>query len=285
MDKAYYVLSGIQLDFDSFDLGHGASLSRTYVHLMAHPMLAFTHPERGKPSPGPWRQVAAKRNTVSVDLFAELAVSPDDSDPKVHHSWASWIALLLRFMTNTVVTITLSSSGNTKDLEEGKASARLLEPIPQLTEGATISVELAQWIKQNWYASFPLSHDDGLTFAVSSLYHSHRSPKSLGMVSVWAALERLFSAHTAELKYRVCTNIAAFIEPPGENRYKLFKTLCKLYDDRSSAAHGSPMKDPNAYEESAALAYAAILRIIELNKIPGKDFLERELLAPSTEEP
>lgn len=37
----FYLLSGVQLDFDFFDLGHGVSLSRTYVHLMGHPILAF----------------------------------------------------------------------------------------------------------------------------------------------------------------------------------------------------------------------------------------------------
>lgn len=41
------------------------------------------------------------------------------------------------------------------------------------------------------------------------------------------------------------------------------------------------MKNPNAYEESVAIASRALLRIIEINSVPDKDDLERELLAPA----
>ena len=76
VDKAYhfYLLSGVELDFDSFDLGQGVSLSRTYVHLMGHPVLAFAPAKEGKPSPAPWRTVVVHEEGVAVDLLAELAV-------------------------------------------------------------------------------------------------------------------------------------------------------------------------------------------------------------------
>lgn len=218
MDDAYhfYLLSGVRLDFDSFDLGHGVSLSRTYVHLMGHPILAFAPARKGKPSPDPWRQVDAKEEAVSVDLLAELAVphSNDPSDPTLHADWASWIALLLRFLTENVVTITLVSSVNSHGLREGKAEAILSERIPAVSTWSSVTVEMANWLKQNWYSSFDLNYNDAVLYAVASLYHSHRSSKALGMVSVWAGLERIFSTKDAELKYRVCTNISAFLEPP-----------------------------------------------------------------------
>jgi hypothetical protein len=107
----------------------------------------------------------------------------------------------------------------------------------------------------------------------------------MGVVTIWGALERIFSTNAAELKYRVCTNIAAFLEPPGAARYLLFKQLTKLYDDRSLAAHGQAMKNPQAYAGSSHFASRAILRMIELNRVPTKDDLEQELLAPSLPEP
>jgi len=282
-DYHFYLLSGVQLDFESFDLGHGVSLSRTYVHLMGHPILAFAPAKEGKPSPAPWRQVVANDKAVAVDLLAELAVpeSNDPSDPTLHIDWASWIVLLLRFLTENVVTITLVSPVDARGLRDGKAEATLSERIPAVSARSSVSLIMANWLKQNWYSSFDLSHNDAILYAVASLYHSHRSSKDLGIVSVWAGLERIFSTKDAELKYRVCTNIAAFLEPPGESRYLLFKKLSKLYDDRSKAAHGSPTKKPNAYEESVRLASRALLRIIETNSVPNKDDLERELLAPA----
>jgi hypothetical protein len=231
----FYLLSGLQLDFGSFDLGQGVSLSRTYLHLMGHPILAFAPAEKEKPSPAPWRAVDARDKAVAVNLLAELAVphSNDPSDPTLHIDWASWIALLLRFLTGNVVTITLVSPVNTQELRDGTAEATLSEPIPAVSAVSSISHEMANWLKQNWYSSFNLSQNDAVLYAVASIYHSHRSSKALGIVSVWAGLERIFSTKDAELKYRVCTNIAAFLEPPGESRYLLFKQLSKLYDDRS----------------------------------------------------
>jgi hypothetical protein len=245
-------------------------------------MLAFAPAKEGKPSPIPWRAVAANSEAVAVDLLAELAVpgSSDPSDPTLHIDWASWIALLLRFLTQGIVTITLVSPVDSQGLREGKAEATLSERIPVVSERSIISAAMADWLKQNWYQSFDLSYNDAILYAVSSLYHSHRASKDLGMVSVWAGLERIFSTKDAELKYRVCTNLASFLEPPGESRYMLFRHLNKLYDDRSKAAHGSPMKNPRAYEESVSIASRALLRIIEANSVPGKDDLERELLAP-----
>ncbi len=277
----YYMLSGIQLEFDSFDLGHGATLSRTYVHLMSHPILAFDPAPKGKHHPGPWQPVEASPDTTSIDLYAQLSVPYLPDDKKAHHNQASWIALLLRFATDITVTITLSSSVDFQKLRAGEIRARLLEPIRRPHDGTTVGRETAEWLRDNWHSSLHLSDNGALMFALGAIYHSHRSSEELGLVSVWAALERLFSSNAAELKYRVCTNIAAFLEPPGEERYEMFKYLTKLYDARSAAAHGSPVKRDAAYMDSATVASRAILRIIELGRVPTKEDLEKELLSPS----
>jgi hypothetical protein len=277
----YYILSGIQLDFDSFDLGYGVKLSRTYVHLMSHPMLAFEPAPRGKHHPGPWEAVEARPGTTSIDLYAQLSVPCLPDDKKAHHDRASWIALLLRFATDITVTITLSSSDEFQKVRAGGVRARLLEPIRRPQEGTTVSLDMAEWIRDNWHRSLHLSRNETLMFALGSIYNSHRSSEELGLVSVWAALERLFSSNAAELKYRVCTKIAAYLEPPGEGRYIMFKYLTKLYDARSAAAHGSPVKRHSAYMDSATVASQAVLRIIELGQVPTTDDLEKELLSPT----
>jgi len=277
----HYLLSGVQLDFDTFDLGNGATLSRTYVHLMAHPILAFTQPEGRGPHPGPWQPVEAGPGMTSVDLYAMLSITHSSQDAKAPHNWASWITLLMRFSTDTAVTITLSSTGDVETLRSGRVRARLLEPIRRLHEGTTISGEAAQWLRDNWHSSLRLSEQEGLMFALGAIYHSHRSTENLGLVSVWAALERLFSSNAAELKFRVCANIAAYLEGPGEARYDLFRYLLKLYDARSAAAHGSEIKRPAAYMDSVSIASQVVLRIIDLGKVPTKDELEKELFWPA----
>jgi hypothetical protein len=279
--KHYYILSGIQLDFNSFDLGHGVTLSSTYLHLMSHPVLAFKRARPGKHHPEPWQPVEASPGTTSIDLYAQLAVPAVAGDKRAHLDHASWIAFLLRFATDTTVTITLSSPADVRKLRAGEARARLMEPVRRLHEGATVARDTAEWVKDNWHSSLHLGQNEALMFALGAIYHSHRSSEELGLVSVWAALERLFSSNAAELKYRVCSNIAAFLEPPGQGRYQTFKYLTQLYDARSAAAHGSPVKRRAAYMDSATIASQAILRIIELGRVPTKEDLEKELLSPS----
>jgi hypothetical protein len=281
----YYGLSGIELDFDSFDLGHGVILSKTYLHVMAHPIIAFAPAPPGEHHPGPWQALNAKPGAVSLDLLAQLSVPEHSGDPKGQYDWVGWITLLLRFSLDCAITLTVSADTSFEDVAAGKAAAKLLEPIRELFEGTTAHEDDAQWIKDNWYSSLPLSGDPALAFAVRSLYHSHRATEELGVVSVWGALERLFSTNAGELKYRVCTNIAAFLEPPGTERYLIFKQLTKLYDDRSAAAHGSPMKSQTAYIDSFHIASRVILRMIELGQVPTKENLEHELLSPSLPEP
>ncbi len=277
----HYLLSGVQLDFDTFDLGSGAVLSRTHVHLTAHPILAFTQPEGRGPHPGPWQPVDAGPGMTSIDLYALLSIVRGSQDAKAAHEWASWITLLTRFSTDTAVTITLSSTGDVETLRNGGVRARLMEPIRRLHEGTTIGTEGAQWLRDNWRSSLHLSEQEGLMFALSAINHSHRSTENLGLVSVWAALERLFSSNAAELKFRVCANIAAYLEGPGEARYSLFKYLLKLYDARSAAAHGSEIKRRGAYMDSVSVASQVVMRIIDLGKVPTKEDLEKELFWPA----
>jgi len=277
----HYFLSGVQLDFDTFDLGNDAVLSRTYLHLMAHPILAFAQPESRGPHPGPWQAVEAAPGTVSMDLHAVLSITSDSQDPKAPHDWANWITLLMRFSTDTAVTITLSSTSDVESLRKGGSQARLLEPFRRLHEGTTIGLESAQWLRDNWQRSLHLSEQEDLMFALGAIYHSHRSAESLGLVSVWAAFERLFSSNASELKFRVCANIAAYLEAPGEERYNLFKYLAKLYDARSAAAHGSEIKRRDAYMDSVTIASQLVIRIIDLGKVPTKEELERELFCPA----
>lgn len=277
----HYFLSGVQLDFDTLDLGNGAVLARTYVHLMAHPILAFTQPVGRGPHPGPWQAVEAAPGTVAMDLHVVLSISSESEDEKLMHNWASWITLLMRFSTDTAVTITLSSARDVETLRKGDAHARLLEPIRRLHEGTTIGPESAEWLRENWHSSLHLSTQDDLMFALGAIYHSHRSAENLALVSVWAALERLFSSNAAELKFRVCANIAAYLEGPGEARHNLFRYLSKLYDARSAAAHGSAIKRPDAYMDSVTVASQVVMQIIDLGRVPTKEELERELFSPS----
>jgi len=120
--------------------------------------------------------------------------------------------------------------------------------------------------------------DDRFSFALVALYHSHRTYlPELRIVTVWAALERLFGDSTVELRFRVSASIAAYLEPPGEGRFNLCRQLMKLYDYRSKAAHGQEIKENSAFESTMEIARRALVKMIEERHVPSTEELRRLL--------
>jgi hypothetical protein len=97
---------------------------------------------------------------------------------------------------------------------------------------------------------------------------------ALALVSLWGALEALFSPSTSELKFRVSALIAAFLEPPGTGRATLQKEIAKLYDKRSAAAHGKPKHQPEDLLATFNLLRRVLIKMISSGKVPSKDDLE-----------
>src|SRR5262249_37758564 len=101
----------------------------------------------------------------------------------------------------------------------------------------------------------------------------------LALVSLWGALETLFFVGKGELRFRISSLIAAFLEEPGEARHKLQKRIAKLYDARSEAAHGarSPSGDTQDLLETYSLMKRVLVKILESNHVPTKEELEGSL--------
>ena len=75
----YAGLSGLELTPDTFDLGEGVTVSRTYAHLMAPFMMAFKEPvEHGQHHPGPWKSLGGG---IAYDIEAEIRVPRDARQP------------------------------------------------------------------------------------------------------------------------------------------------------------------------------------------------------------
>ena len=139
-------------------------------------------------------------------------------------------------------------------------------------------VDLA-WVKRHWIASARLLDDSpefSLAFqaADQSMFARHAP---LALVWMWSALEALFSAGRDELRYRVSTTIASFLEPAGLARMSLQRETAKLYDSRSAAAHGRPDKAADALHRTYALLKRVVVKMIEENHVPTKVELEARL--------
>lgn len=149
---------------------------------------------------------------------------------------------------------------------------------PEGSDVRIVSVVELEWLRENWYETAVLLGREDFSLAVQAIDSSvwNHSP-ALALVAVWGALERLFSPSTSELRFRVSASIAAYLEPPGRERYAAFRKIKGLYDSRSKAAHGSGDRDLKPYAESYEIARRVLLKMIEARHVPNKEELEANL--------
>src|SRR3712207_1227325 len=108
---------------------------------------------------------------------------------------------------------------------------------PLGVSGGRATTSALRWVKERWPVTYKLTSESSeFALAVEAVDAGQFVKNSaLALVSLWGALEALFSPSTSELKFRVSSLIAAFLEPPGIGRARLQKEVAKLYDKRSAA--------------------------------------------------
>jgi hypothetical protein len=279
-------ISGVGCEVDSFDLGSGVSLRTTYAHLMAPFMMAFARPEKpGKHHPTPW---AAVSGGLAFDISVELTIPSDltSSLPCENTTVAWWIVALLRLRTGSRLRASvLSNYPLTKDAACSKdLHIQPLEVAPyQLMldpeAKAQISVRDLEWTRDNWLSSLGLLEDSPkfsiLVESLNQAAFNHRT--QLALLMLWTGLEEVFSPSKTELRYRISSLIASYLEPPGQSRLTRQKAVAKLYDSRSDAAHGRGNTTVEPLWETYYLAREAVLKIIEEKHAPSATELEERM--------
>jgi hypothetical protein len=141
-----------------------------------------------------------------------------------------------------------------------------------------IRVEDLRWLDAHW-AQGGVLYNEAPEFALAflALDQSVFVPQArLALVSLWGALESLFFVGKGELRFRVSSLIASFLEAPGDERLKLQKRVAKLYDARSQAAHGVPNESADLINlrETYQLMKRVLVKILESNHVPTREQLE-----------
>jgi len=177
------------------------------------------------------------------------------------------------------------------ELPQSWATTRIL-PIEAYPRRAFAAPKLTKWSEDNlvWLRETWL--EGGRLMAKSSVLNdafqafdsSGNLPnKSVAMLTIWGALEHLFSPAKQELRFRVSANIASFLEEPGAARLALHHKLLKLYDARSQVAHGTARKGADAWDETHEIASRVLLKILNNRNVPSKESLDTALFAPYDE--
>ncbi|KVU74714.1 hypothetical protein WK73_15125 [Burkholderia ubonensis] len=288
----YAGLTALQLppDQDEYDLGHGLALRRTYAHLMSSYTVAVNPPEGpSKHHPAPWH---ATTRHDGFDVHTELVIRSDykPAGDLTPYDVVRTITSLLRLCCNPTIRFLTHSSHSFSEIAAIPYSEIRLIPVeltPQYLQMALAKpkpmIELLGWVRDYWpnAVSLMASHADFRlameAFELSTFVPHH----ALTLVSLWGALEALFSPSTSELRFRVSVLIASYVHPPGEERLALQREIFELYDKRSAAAHGKPKHNDTHLVQTFNILQRVLVRMIEDNEVPSKAALNNMLLGAS----
>jgi len=281
----YAGLTNLDVGLASEELGHGLTLSRAYVHVMAHAMLAFKPPKPGKPHEGPWVHAPGG---FALDVDAQLYIPATYARPKTaNFAVTTRLVGLLRICVDPRIRLAFVSHVPFSELpEEAKrahVAALTMETEPLRIKFKPSSdhshLERLDWVRQHWEAALDLAERSvpfALALDVLESVLFIKNP-ALALVSIWGALEALFTGSKVELRFRVSALLATYLEPPGPKRYRLQKAAAKLYDARSAAAHGAPKHTEDDLGSSYDLLRFAVIKMIEVRKVPDHKELEAML--------
>ncbi len=281
----YGGLSGVELSADSFDLGENVILRKTYAHLMSVHLMAFSPAGPEGHHPAPWK---AAKGGFGFDIHIELRVpkAPLLGSHIEARETIWWIAALFRLAQYPFLMVPVVSD-HPFDEAAGTDVEPLLQPF-ETTHRITrppdelrpcLDEETLEWVRDKWYDSGMLAGSNENFYEVMKAFDSATvyGKASSSLLALWGALEQLFSPSRRELRYRVASLLAAYLEPAGKARLDLYKRILKLYDERSNAAHTAHDVGMHALTEPWVLARNALVRIVDENRIPTQEDLENRL--------
>lgn len=190
----YAGLSGLELAEDSFDLGDGVVLSRTYAHLTAPFVMAFKKPaEYDQPHPGPWKSLGGG---FAFDIDAEIKI-PATLDPShgTQTDVVRMIGVLLRLGVHPALRLPAfanHSFSTMADRPERESWLRPNEFQPRYfpLDGGSEQIGLAEaaWVAERWPVALRLTRESAeFALAVEAIDGGQFVQKSaLALVSLSA---------------------------------------------------------------------------------------------------
>jgi len=270
-------LAQVRYKGEPFDLGNGVVLRSAYAHLFAAPMMAFRRAAPGHAHPPPWR---AAKGGFAWDIEVELAVPLGSEFPARldAEQVARLVATLLRLARYAYLMMPVIS-----DHPFSGAAVQGREPLlrPIEIEGRIVSAgdpELAElreeelsWVKSVWPRTAELlKKDRRLADALEALdVCTVDGRTSSALLVAGGALEELFALGSrSEIRFRVASNLATFLEAPGPGRLAMFDEVKELYDARSAAAHTSRNSNVEHLLRTFVLLRNSLLKIITSGELP-----------------
>jgi hypothetical protein len=248
---------------------------------MAPFMMAFEPAQPGRAHPALWK---AARGGFYFDVTADLTIPAAlERTYGAKVSIAKTVVFLLRLGVNPAVSMPVLSNYPFATLPNVADNEAELLPFEihhryfsLAVDGGVMTTDSAEWVRSRRQITHNLIGESSeFALAVDALSSGQFVKSSaLTLALLWGALEAVFSPSTTELKFRVSSLIAAFLEPFGNSRGLQQKQIAKLYDKRFAAAHGKPTHDEEDVLGSFILLRHVLMRINDNKKAPSREDLE-----------
>lgn len=155
-----------------------------------------------------------------------------------------------------------------------EVTPRILKP-PAKESSTTIDSETLEWVRDRWPPAGRLlySHQSfrSAFWAFDAATVAGKTSSSL--LGIWGGLEQLFGYG----RYRVASSLAAYLQPPGEERLTTYRQILKLYDARSAAAHTASDAGFDPLISTYVLMRNALVQMVGDGRVPTQSDLETKL--------
>lgn len=153
-EDIYLGLSDLELDVDEIELGQGVVLRRTYAHLMAPFLIAFSPAASGQPHPAPWK---AADGGFAFDVTAELVIPQQlRTELTERIDLGRVIVSLMRLWTSPTITIPVISNLSFSAAAKAADNETRFLPLEiesryfslEAPEGTMITHDRVYWVKE-----------------------------------------------------------------------------------------------------------------------------------------
>lgn len=270
----YGCLTGLILPVEEFELAPGLTLRQAYFDIFDAPMMAFAPPERpGSHHPAPWVAVRGGFTFQSRVELEILDLGPlDGFSPQL----ATWlIAALFRLRVEAPVRAPVLAKVPLKQLSKNNGMADAFESAPYhigIFRGmhATLTLEDLKWAATTLPIAARFYHVDRFMRAFSIFDESVWSSRiELGTILIWTAIEILFDKSGEQNKTKaICSALSEFVASSPSDRDQAYNMIRDLYEKCGRIVHVGRKIDATDFGQSFALARAAFMNVLNLDKLP-----------------
>jgi hypothetical protein len=269
----YAALTGAVLDVETFALGHGVVLSRMALHLPADSLLELL-PSVPEVNHAALKVLARSGLDLCGQLYIPAEFRPQRWLDRINAVW--WIVTLLRLKSTPALRVPLLSS---EPLSGEPVSPEQAEHWPVETErcllpfepGASLWIgdEDLRWVEAHWFhAGRLLVRRPPFSRAMKHLDRAYLMTEApLALVTLWEGLGALLGTPDRGLP----ENVAAFLEPPGEERRELAERIARM----AEAEEPGPEVVEGFLAESYGIVKRVLLKVIEEERVPTREEIER----------